>query len=134
MKRALRWTPLLVALLSCADSGREALEGARRTWRSAEIVDYAYRYSTSGFAPPVDVRITVHVLGVTAVEKLGGSDVTVADAPTIESLFDDIAAALDRSDTEVRVEYDPRLGFPVQAHFSAGEEGDGFVVSELRTE
>jgi hypothetical protein len=125
---------LLVAVAACGDAGRERLEHARDTWRAVAVVDDSFRYRTTGFAPPVDIRVTVDGGTVTDVERLGGQlDVPDEDAPTIESLFQQIALALDDGAVEVRADYDPALGYPIRASFDGGEEGDAFEVSELAT-
>jgi len=126
------WAPwLLLALMAC-DSQGDTLEDARRAWRAAGISSYSFRYRTTGFTGPLDVRVTVTGGIVTGVERLGeGFDLPPELAPTIDSLFDQIQRELDSDDVDVRVRYDAALGYPVSAYFDAGEEGDGFEVSDL---
>jgi hypothetical protein len=97
-------------------------------------VDYVFDYRTDGFAPPVAATITVRAGAVTHVEDFGntGFSLSVANAPTIETLFDQVKRGLD-GDADVRVTWDPELGFPANAYFDQGEEGDGFTVSAFRT-
>jgi Family of unknown function (DUF6174) len=124
---------ILVAVSACSDDAAR-LEDARSRWRHAAIADYSFEYRTIGFAAPVAARITVRSGAATDVADLGGGAFPLAlvYAPTIETLFDTVEGALD-DDADVRVTWDPELGFPAHAYFDQGEEGDGFTVSSFRT-
>jgi hypothetical protein len=118
-----------IALGACADESL-GLEDARARWQHAAITDYAFDYHTRGAAPRVSANIVVQGGAATAITDLGGSVGTLDPqyAPTIDSLFDHIAQEIAGSD-DVEVTWDPALGFPVDAYFSGGSEGDGFKVS-----
>jgi hypothetical protein len=125
---------VVVAMMACGDSGKERLESARSKWNEAAVADYSFRYRTTGFPPQVDVRVTVRSGMVTEVERQSGTfDLSTETAPTIDSLFDAIARALDGGQVDVSAGYDPALGYPASAYFSGGSDGSGFEVSELVT-
>jgi hypothetical protein len=120
--------PLLVAVGACDDASAR-LDDARAQWRRAAIADYEFDYRTTGFAAPFNVHVMVKDGAVANVDDLdGGPDPATDHAPTIETLFDEIERELE-GDADVRVTWDPMLGFPVSAYFDEGEEGDGFKVS-----
>lgn len=117
-----------LGLVGCGD---DALDAARERWGAAGVVDYDFRYQTSGFVPHLDHRISVRAAQVTAaVDLAGGGAVPLIDLsaePTVVSLFDTI----ERRGDGATVTYDPGDGHPVTAWFSSGEEGDGFTIPEL---
>jgi len=127
----MKWSRFLVSLLTVAacSASSDDLDAAHRRWRQQALTDYSFDYRTTGFAPPVDVRIRV-TAGVPAVVENRRTDSVLAldQAPTIEALFDEVQ----RSQAEVTVHYDPRFGFPAMAHFDHGQEGDGFEVSAFQ--
>jgi uncharacterized protein with FMN-binding domain len=125
---------VVLAMVACGDSGKERLESARRQWNEAAVADYSFRYRTTGFPPQLDVRVTVRSGTVTVVERVTGTfDLSTETAPTIESLFDEVARALDGGEVDVSASYDPALGYPASAYFSGGSDGSGFEVNELVT-
>ena len=124
------WLSLLIAAGACDDVG---LDDARARWRGAALTFYAFDYRTTGFAAGVNLHITVEGGAVTDVDNLGsGPAVEPKDAPTIETLFDDVERQL-AGDADVDVTWDPMLGYPVHASFDHGEEGDGFQVSSFQS-
>jgi hypothetical protein len=54
-------------------------------------------------------------------------------APTIDALIDRVEGQLGADGVDVRVTWDPELGFPANAYFDGGEEGDGFTVTAFRS-
>jgi hypothetical protein len=124
---------LVFAVSACSDASAR-LEDARDRWRGAAIADYSFDYRTSGFVAPVAAHIAVRGGAAVAVQDLEttGFPLQLSLAPTIETLFDTVARQLE-GDVDVRVTWDPALGYPAQAYFDAGEEGDGFTVSAFRS-
>ena len=125
---------ILVAVSACSDA-TDRLEAARDRWRHAAIADYSFAYRTTGFAARVAVAITVRGGAVTNVADLGdtGFTLSVEHAPTIDALIDRVEEQLGADDVDVRVSWDAELGFPANAYFDGGEEGDGFTVSAFRS-
>ena len=123
-----------VAMSGCTDAA-DRLEHARNRWHHAAIADYSFDYRTNGFAPPLAVHIAVHGGAVSSVADLGDTGFTIpADhAPTIDTLIERVEEQLGEDDVDVRVTWDPDLGFPASAYFDGGEEGDGFTVSGFRS-
>jgi Family of unknown function (DUF6174) len=120
---------LLVA--GCAD---DELKAARDRWDAAGVVDYDFRYKTTGFVRPLDHRISVRGEQVTAAMDLlavgGPAPITdLANEPTVRSLFARIDG--ESCSADVTASYDANDGHPVRAVFDYGLEADGFETSEL---
>jgi Family of unknown function (DUF6174) len=100
---------------------RAAFDSARRRWDAVGIESYRYRYRRLCFcAPPVTepVRITVRAGSVAEVVFAGSGEpaASLSDYPTIDGIFALIGEALETEAYEVRVEYDPALGYPVSVY------------------
>jgi hypothetical protein len=122
--------PGALGTLGACNDDSLGFDDARARWRQAAIADYAFEYHTRGAAPRVNANIIVQGGAAITITDLGGS-FGILDpqyAPTIDTLFDHIEREIAGSD-DVEVTWDPALGFPVNAYFSGGSEGDGFTVS-----
>ncbi len=99
---------------------RARLAQARSRWRAAAISDYRYELRRVCFCPPDLVgpfALTVRGGALSSVVDLGtGMAVspTPRRHPTIEELFDEIDAALDRDPDRIEIDYDPALGYPTR--------------------
>jgi len=109
---------------------------ARKTWSERGFAQYTFIYQETGYAlhPYGDVEITVVNGKVAAAIPAGGGDQLDSEAlealPDIEDLFDRIDREYNNG-SSVEVSFHSTLGYPERAQFSYGEEGDGFVVSNL---
>ena len=124
------WAGALALLLGSAgcvsspDGVDPELERNRDTWRAQRIDDYVVQYRLSCFCA-VDatdpVLLTVRDGRLASVSRL--SDGRPVDASewegryhTVEQLFDRIAEARREGAHEVRVRYDPELGYPADVY------------------
>ena len=109
---------------------------ARQTWSERGFAQYTFIYQETGFAyhPYGDVEITVINGVVASAVPAGGGDALDSQAlthlPCIEDLFDRIDQEYSNG-SSVQVTFNSTLGYPERAYFSSGEEGDGFIVSDL---
>jgi hypothetical protein len=113
-----------VGVVACSDVGFDVrslteLERAAARWDRFGPDSYAYAVARVCYCPvestmPVRVRVE-H--GVAVERTYVGSGEPVPDAmshlfPTVEDLFDILRQAYDEDAHEVRVSYDPDLGYP----------------------
>ncbi len=129
--RARAVVPLLAIVAVLLGACSNDLDAARARWSKAGIRSYRFDLLRTGFALRQNARITVVDGAVTAAEDLGGSQLppTIATAPTIPALFEEIEENDDA--TKVTVKYDDELGIPLRARFDSGEEGSGFEVQDF---
>ncbi len=134
---------LLLALGACGDSPeRDLLDRSRDLWRSQGPAGYRYDFTWNCFCDPAFTGpVVVHVQAGAVTSATCQSDWTAADPSdyrTIEGLFALIADALARDAHQVRVTYDPALGYPTSAYFDyeefAVDEELGFSASNLTAE
>lgn len=118
------WAAAVLGTVGCSspfDSNEQlVLAQARQRWASRGFTDYTFETHHGCFCPPEitgPVRIIVRqgtVLSVTLLET--GALLAPADLVhwyTIEQLFDRIPATADQEGVDdVRVTYDPALGYP----------------------
>jgi hypothetical protein len=121
------------------DTTRAALDAARARWEAAGLADYRFTFGNSCFCPE-DVRgpftITVRDGAVQEVRFQGRAVAADPDRhPTVDGLFDRLAAAFDRGADTVRITYDDALGYPAAAYVDyearATDEEDRFEVRDL---
>lgn len=122
----LRWGAAAAALslaacttVRAADDPRTLLERNRRLWASHRLADYRYTVQTSCFcARQVTQPVQVEVRGGRVARRAYAGSAATPDSslaatwPAVDGLFAKVADALQRGAEEVRVEYDPRLGYP----------------------
>lgn len=112
---------LAVALAGCSSptDPDTATAVARALWQAQAVDSYFFDYERScfcGFVGPV--RITVESGAVVAVESLATDPPVLPDVaafPTIDDLFDQLAAAEANDPVVFDVVFDPVQGFPVSA-------------------
>jgi hypothetical protein len=103
-----------------ADDPRALLERNRRLWASHRLVDYRYTVQVRCFCPGQVTRpVRVEVRGGRVARRAYADSASAPDSsfadtwPEVDGLFANVADALRRGAEEVRVEYDPRLGYPI---------------------
>src|SRR5690242_3879835 len=73
-----------------------ALEDHEALWKAHGPSSYRYTYATAGFAPHVQLRVTVQSHAVSSVVVLAPTEpLGTTDGFTVEQLFEDIRARLD---------------------------------------
>lgn len=118
-------------------SDLNALESQRLSWKRARPAHYQFDYTRTGFADGTPTwRIEVEGERVVSVNPVDptvppSAGPSLADAPTVEKLFQEVADNLLRGGTEVEVRYEPQWHHPVEASFSAGGVSDGFRAENL---
>lgn len=127
---------LIVGLTRCGP-GEAELDSERSAWESVRPTRYRFDYTVTGFAPgggPWNIEVnaeqvvSVAYAGPGATPEIG---LNAETAPTIEDLFERVAQALDKGQSDVTVRYDPQWHHPVEAYFDGGEEGSGFKAERL---
>ncbi len=131
---SVRAAPALAALLAaCGLVGpaeraeRAELEGARERWERVGPASYRVverRECFCGEEGIGPVVITVAPEGVVRVYQSDGRPVPPPMQrffPTVEELFAEVEAALDRGDHRVEATYDPGTGAPVQVYLDRDE-------------
>jgi hypothetical protein len=141
---------LLVTIASiaagCTDLGPEPgllqeLERNERTWEGARPYAYVYaveRLCYCGWEARGPVRVEVDgtaALGRTYVDTGEAVPQTLADLfPTVDGLFEMLRDAIEAGAEEIRVEYDPVLGAPVDFWIDyqrqVADEEQGMKVTE----
>jgi hypothetical protein len=138
---------LLVASLSACESPLSpsellALSEAEARWARRSFQDYAFEIRRSCFCEPLVTQWAhVEVLGgvVSRVVLLEtGAEVSSQERgrfPTVEGIFARIrAAAKDESLADIKVEFDPVLGYPTRVTFAAKPDIlDGGSATYLRS-
>jgi hypothetical protein len=114
------------------------LESQRQSWKDARPAHYQFDYTRKGFSDGtpswrIEVRgeqvVSVNPVDPSVPPSLGPS---VADAPTVEKLFQEVADNLLRNSVEVEVRYDSKWHHPADAFFAWGlASGDGFKAENL---
>ena len=139
-------TPLLLALSlsGCARpfllprDGEGEVEAQRRRWDSQNLDDYRFNFARTCFCVPLGA-VVVEVRDdrvVTVKDAQTGSPVTGAAAqgiPTIDELFDSIAAAADEG-TYLDVKYHSSLGYPTETEIGtlANDAGARYHVGNVQ--
>lgn len=108
----------------------------RRLWKQQEPPAYTFVYGIGGMCTTDFVR--VHVVGgaVTSAEpvEMGCGSFDLADAPTIDDVFDQLTRARSTA-VEVSVVWDPNAGFPshvfVDEDWMVSDEEYGFSITEF---
>jgi hypothetical protein len=115
-------------------TARAAMEDAQSRWRSAGYARYQFRFvrfceCPEAWSGPFNVTVGDGI--VTAFEREGGPTDPDA-ATTVDALFADVAAAIDRGD-RVAVSYDPTDGHPttVRLNLDAIPVDGGLVLDIL---
>jgi hypothetical protein len=129
---------LLSAVLLSLGCGHDSTELARHRerWESRRPAHYAFLYTVTGFASgggPWRIEVSNTTVFSSAYAGAGAEPspvVTTEHAPTIEALFDAVGRGI-KTGACTRVNYDEAFGFPADAYFDAGEEGDGFTARDL---
>jgi hypothetical protein len=112
--------PACDSLTGTDGAERARLAQSRSRWRVAAIRDYSYQLGRVCFCPPDLVgpfRITVRGGELSSVIDLGTGMAAIPNPqrhPTVEGLFDQIDAALDRDPDKIEVVYDSALGYPTR--------------------
>ncbi len=133
---------LLLSLSGCSllGAGRDddsALADARARWAAHGPDAYTMTQSRSCFCPrevtgPFEVTVRD---GEVASVALDGASVPTDRARSVEALFDLIADAHARDAAEVRVSYDPALGYPTEVWIDydrqMADEETGYTMSAL---
>lgn len=142
MIRLIRSFAPLLLLAACAAplAGGAAGSGSasRQLWERQGIDDYRYTYSVVCFCPQRGpVRVTVRDGRIAEVQNDAPSDARLAgDAQlqvlTVDELFDRIEEAQSNG-TYTKVEYHPRLGYPLSAEIGtlANDAGTQYLISDL---
>lgn len=130
MQRSLQSGILLIVtvpfLAACSLIEPEPLEGTREDyeraleeWRAQHITAYSFEYERACTCTPREVGpVRIHVRDGEIVDVVdGATDRPLSEAvwdefPTVEGLFDIIAAAIDASVTSISVQYDSELSYP----------------------
>jgi hypothetical protein len=134
------FAPLLV-LAACAAplAGPAGSRSAsRQLWERQGLDDYRYTYSVVCFCPQRGpVQVTVRDRRIAEVRNNTQSNERVAgDAQlqvlTVDELFDRIEEA-QANGTYTKVEYHPRLGYPLSAEIGtlANDAGTQYLISDL---
>lgn len=125
------------SMLGAGRGGDPALADARARWEARGPADYAMTQSRNCFCPP-DVRGPFEVTvrdGAVATVRLDGAPVPSERALSIDALFDLIADAYAGEAAEVRVSYDPALGYPTEIWIDyerqLADEETGYTVTAL---
>lgn len=123
-RRRISWAGSLavIGLAACSSNplgpDGDALEAARARWAETEPGAYVFQFRRSCFCGPSvlrEIRIDViHGVVVAAVHVDDGQpvDEPLSEVPTIDDLFDEIQAALDRDAHELVAAYDENFGYP----------------------
>lgn len=148
IERALALLALLAFLSGCAvlepeagADGRRALARARALWERVGPESYRYVYEPRCECPPTIARatwLTVQEGVVVDAYYLDGAE-PVNTGPqvygTVDSLFARVQRAYDQHAAEVRVQYDPQFGYPVDVWIDwrrdVADEENGFGASSL---
>ena len=108
-----------------------ALEGHEALWKVHGPSSYRYTYATAGFAPQVQLRVTVQSHAVSSVVVLAPTEpLGTTDGFTVEQLFEDIRARLD-APCKTTSRYEESLGYPLSTYSDCGQEGDGWTVTDF---
>jgi hypothetical protein len=121
---------------------QEAFEAARARWDANGPASYTYHYRLSCFCPPQlleTARVTVTDGEVTDVYLLDSDAPAPPDThdlyPTVEGLFDRLAASLANDPVVFEATYDGALGYPTSAQVDISEqiadEEYSFTASDL---
>lgn len=133
----------LLADAGCSDPlGPEQgdLRRARSLWESRSVQDYRYEYERICFCPPLRGLVEVRGGRVAAVTDLESGEPVPTDEldrfPTVDGLFETLAAWIAREPHSMNVEYDDDLGYPRSAFFdfevNVADEEQGFRASDLQ--
>jgi len=93
---------------------RARLEAARERWRAVGPAAYTLTYSWSCFCDPPRTEVTVVDGSIVESRVLEGTG--FGDPLTVEGLFAEVEAALDRGVPEIQAGFDPFTGFPTSAY------------------
>ena len=114
---------LLPLLAACDGNGPtdpdvRALEAAQARWDASGPSSYTYAVRRSCFCPPdylgpARLRIEQGVVVEQVYVDSGLPVPSSLDFPAVDELFDILRSAYEQGAHEVRVEYDPSLGVPV---------------------
>ena len=132
----------LMLLYGCTDepdSLRRELQTNRELWDSHSILDYSYEFKRSCFCQgEITAPVIIHVQNMSIIAVSEVSKDESVDAArwvyylTVEELFDEIDAALDKDVYEIVVDYDSELGYPSSINIdfdkSTIDEEVGFLV------
>src|SRR5256714_6427365 len=100
-------TPLHTALFQ--------LSAHRQKWAAEGVHDYSFDYDVTAMAYSPPVHIEVHNDLVTQVtDRNSGVVYSNSGAPTVDSLFVRVEAMIRNPSADMRVTYDPQLGFPAK--------------------
>lgn len=134
---------LALAVSGCADplgpeQGELVRERAR--WEGRSLQDYRYEYERDCFCPPLHGLVEVRGGRVAAVTDLRTGEPEPPEEldryPTVEALFDTLAAWIGREPHAMQVAYDDELGYPRSAFFDfevkVADEEQGFRASDLQ--
>lgn len=120
------------------DASREQYRLALVHWRRSGPDAYTYTLRRNCFCIDVvraPARVTVRDGVVVSAEGLDGSPVDGSNYLSVDQLFDLIASAFEDEAYEVRVSYDPELGYPrsvwIDASPQIADEEQGFEASDL---
>lgn len=147
-RRAILALPALLVTLACGsgplepEERLEELAEARRVWEARGPTSYAFTYELNCFCggpgvPPARVTVTGgRVTGAFIPSE--GRQVPEEDLPaypTVEELFADVEAWLERDPAAARAEFDPSLGHPVDVFVdfekNVADEELGFRIRDL---
>jgi hypothetical protein len=132
-KTALRWLPLALTLTSCVSSPDDVsddVSAQRRKWQSQQITSYRVQSSLSCFCireatEPVLLEVRNRAL-VSVTRVSDGAPVPPSEWAdryyTVDEMFVLIASAERSGADEVRVSYDPRLGYPTQVFIDQSQQ------------
>jgi hypothetical protein len=105
-----------------SDDGAERarLAQARSRWRAAGITDYRYELRRVCFCPqelvgPFAITVRGGALSSVVYVPTGAAVVPAPERhPTVEGLFGQVEAALDRNPSRIAIDYDSALGYPTR--------------------
>ncbi len=134
---------LAAALLAGCGGDQKALDKARETWLREGSDTYTMTVVHTCFCPdtdPVEVEVVAGGVRSATIHAQDGDLVVEASEYrswyTVDGLFDEIQAALDRGAHEVRVEYADKLGYPkdiyVDVEQLAVDDEYGWTITAIR--
>lgn len=140
MIRLIRSLAPLLVLAACAAplaGAAGSRSASRELWERQGIDDYRYTYSVVCFCPlRGPVQVTVRDGRVAEVQNAPSDARVAGDAQlevlTVDELFDRIEEA-QANGTYTKVEYHPRLGYPLSAEIGtlANDAGVQYLISDL---
>jgi hypothetical protein len=103
----------------------------RNQWATQNIRNYSFDYQRTGYARIATIRVDVLDGGVARVvfRDTGILVTDTPDEPTIETLFETAASVIANDDYDVRIEYDPELGFPTLIVAESLRAEAGFTIT-----